>query len=81
MCCVVQKALEEEKVAKGQSQQRGTELDTRLAETIKSLDAATAEKELVKATLVDTKKDLEKEKEAGAKLGEQVSLLLTRNIT
>jgi hypothetical protein len=68
----LQKALADEKEAKGQSLQLRTELDTRLEKTIKSLDAVTAEKELTKATLADTRKDLEREKVAGTKLGEQV---------
>lgn len=69
---MVQKALAKEKEAKGQSLQRRTELDTQLEQTIKSLDTVTAEKQMTKATLTDTQKDLEKEKKAGAALGEQV---------
>jgi cell division septum initiation protein DivIVA len=68
----LQKALEEEKVAKGKSLAKRTELDSLLEKTIKSLDNVTAEKEMTKATLTDTQKDLEKEKKAGAALGEQV---------
>lgn len=71
----VQKALAEEKEAKGQSLQRRTELDTQLEQTIKSLDSVTAEKEMTKATLTDTQKDLQKEKNAGVALGEQVITL------
>lgn len=72
---VLQKALEGEKEAKGQSLQRRTELDSQLEKTMKSLDAVSAEKELTKATLTDTQKDLEKEKKAGAALGEHVITL------
>jgi chromosome segregation ATPase len=68
----VQEALTETTSAKGEAVARCTELDQKLEKTIRSLDAATAEKELTKATLSDTKKDLEKEKKAGAALGEQV---------
>lgn len=68
----MQASLTETTSAKGQALARGSELDVKLEQTIKSLDAATAEKERTKAILADTQKDLEKEKKAGAALGEQV---------
>ena len=68
----LQASLTNEKEKKVQAKKRCDDLDKSLKETLNSLDSKSAEQEATAATLSDTQKQLEKEKTAGAALGEQV---------